>query len=365
MTTTESHISCAPGIDRRLRRFFWDAALVSRRDPRLAMLFARAATRQGGAEDKRRQWRERGVPVPALLLMSVNRGRERERVGGAPRMTSAEIREVFAESAGLGVSMVCLGGAEPLSRPELLDIAGQFPELTFVLFTSGALLDDVALSKLECYRNIVPVLRLGDPAAVARGRSKSECPPVVETMAGLQSRRLFFGTSVVITRSEFALVTSRVFVRRIVGQGCRLLSFAEPGPRKRGGNDDMPTPAQRKVMPLTVGLLRKEFPAVFLASSADSGRAEGCLAAARGFVHVNPEGGLEPCPFQPCFDENVCDAGLRQALRSRLLKEMRERTLSAHATDSGCASCIAQGRLGSLLQGPEQMVAARADRLVA
>ena len=92
-----------------------------------------------------------------LLFMSVTR---RGGLRGA-----AEIHEALAEAADLGVAVVVLGG-EPLARPELVDVAGRFPELMFIFVTDGSLLDDAALVKLERYRNIIPVLSLDPVEAV-------------------------------------------------------------------------------------------------------------------------------------------------------------------------------------------------------
>ena len=100
----------AADFDRHLRRFFWRAAGVSRRDPGLALLFARAAVRQRKAAARRRGWRQQGVQTQPLLFMSVTR---RGGLRGA-----AEIHEALAEAADLGVAVVVLGG-EPLARPEL------------------------------------------------------------------------------------------------------------------------------------------------------------------------------------------------------------------------------------------------------
>ena len=344
-------------LERQLRRFFWGAARVTRRDPRQAMVFARAAARQKGAGTLRREWNGRGVYVPPLLLMSLTES--------APDgMTGAEIREVLAEAAELGVALVCLGGGEPVLRPGLLDIAAQFPELVFVLVTGGRLLDDNALDRLECSRNIIPVLRLeGLGAGGMRSGHGSQCHPTA-AMAAMKARRLFFGVSLVLTRSSFPAATSRVFVRDLVEQGCRLFSYVDHLPTEAGVPAEGPSVTQRRVMPLTLDLLRKEFPAVFVASTASERALQGCLAAGRGFVHVDADGALQACTLLHRSDANVCVAGLRRALESPLLKQVREGAACRGETVAGCASCPARRRGGSLLGGPEQLVT-RGERLVA
>lgn len=44
----------------------------------------------------------------------------------------------------------------------------------------------------------------------------------------------------------------------------------------------------------------------------------GCVAAGRGFFHINSHGGAEPCLFSPYSDINVRDTSLWEALKSKL-----------------------------------------------
>ena len=50
----------------------------------------------------------------------------------------------------------------------------------------------------------------------------------------------------------------------------------------------------------------------------------GCIAAGRGFFHINSHGGAEPCPFSPYSDINVKDASLREALHSQLFMKLQD-----------------------------------------
>ena len=59
--------------------------------------------------------------------------------------------------------------------------------------------------------------------------------------------------------------------------------------------------------------------------------------AGRGFVHVSPEGNLEPCPFAPYSDTNLRDLSLKDALQSELLKEIRQNHEKLTETKGGCA----------------------------
>ena len=51
---------------------------------------------------------------------------------------------------------------------------------------------------------------------------------------------------------------------------------------------------------------------------------DGCLAAARGFIHVNPEGRVAPPPFAPFSDMDLENHTLKECLQSELLRKIRE-----------------------------------------
>jgi len=75
------------------------------------------------------------------------------------------------------------------------------------------------------------------------------------------------------------------------------------------------------------------------------------MASGRGFVHVNAEGDLEPCPFSPFSDVNLREVPLREALQSRFLREVRESDAHLSEAGGGCALWTSRDWLESLLGG--------------
>ena len=103
---------------------------------------------------------------------------------------------------------------------------------------------------------------------------------------------------------------------------------------------------------------RSNYPALFVAFPGDEEQFGGCLAAGRGFVHVNAAGDVEPCPFAPYSDVNLRRTSLREALASPLLGEIGRNHDKLVETRGGCAlwanrewvqSLLADGKLG---EGP-------------
>ena len=86
-----------------------------------------------------------------------------------------------------------------------------------------------------------------------------------------------------------------------------------------------------------IARLREQVPeVVFVSFPGDEKSSGGCIAAGRGFFHINSHGGAEPCPFSPYSDVNVRDTSLRQALASPLFSALREGELLADDHVGGC-----------------------------
>ena len=73
-----------------------------------------------------------------------------------------------------------------------------------------------------------------------------------------------------------------------------------------------------------------------LAFPGDEKADEGCMAAGRGFFHINSHGGAEPCPFSPYSDINVRDSSLREAMNSHLFRSLREGDYLLEDHAGGC-----------------------------
>lgn len=75
---------------------------------------------------------------------------------------------------------------------------------------------------------------------------------------------------------------------------------------------------------------------VFISFPGDEKSSGGCVAAGRGFFHINSHGGAEPCPFSPYSDVNVRDTSLREALQSKSFMKLREKGILIEEHAGGC-----------------------------
>jgi MoaA/NifB/PqqE/SkfB family radical SAM enzyme len=79
------------------------------------------------------------------------------------------------------------------------------------------------------------------------------------------------------------------------------------------------------------------------------------LSSGRGFVHINPKGNLEPCPFAPFSDTNIKQMPLKDALKSSFLKTLRESPEHLRETEGGCALFTNREWVKSTLEANKQV----------
>ncbi len=287
--------------------------------------------------------------VPPLLIISITNRCNFSCTGcyNTPRLTTNgetaelsndEIITLLSQARDLGISLVFFSGGEPLTRPNLFSVASGFPDILFTVFTNGTLIDDERAELFRHYPHIVPVLSIeGDKEETDLRRGAGSFAAVTNAYALLEKRGILFGASITITRDNFDTVTAPSFVGNIASYGCRLFFYIEYVPTKEGTLHLILTQEQRAKLITLMPLYDRQFKAAFTAFPGDEERFGGCLAAGRGFVHVNASGDVEPCPFAPYADLNIRHVPLRQALSSDFLATIRQEHTKLTETEGGCA----------------------------
>jgi MoaA/NifB/PqqE/SkfB family radical SAM enzyme len=343
-----------------LRIFFSEFVRVSLKHPAQALFFGRTILRQLQAGRRRARLVEEGLRVPPIAIFSITdrcnlrcRGcyAQAIRREGAEELSEEKMRGIVAEADELGVSFFVIAGGEPLTRPAILDIAREFPQIIFLIFTNGLLLDPAMVARLAGQRNTVPVLSLeGNRTQTDERRGRGVHEALERRMRELKAAGIFFAVSLTVTRANFDVVTDGGFIRNAVEQGCKLFFFMEYTPIREGTDEWVITEQQREGMRGLVAGFRRRFPAVFVAVPWDEEQTGGCLASGRGFVHINARGDLEPCPFAPYSDTSLKHLSLRQGLRSPFLAAMRESHASFAETEGGCALWKRRAQVRELLE---------------
>jgi MoaA/NifB/PqqE/SkfB family radical SAM enzyme len=229
-------------------------------------------------------------------------------------------------------------------RREIIELAGEFPEIVFPVFTNGTKMDDENMRLFTQHRNLIPVLSIeGGKAVTDARRGDGVYEKLTDAMTILTANLIFYGISVTVTSENIAEVTGEDFVSGLEKQGCGLVFYVEYVPIDEKSTALAPTAADRKQLAERAELLREKHGLMFLCFPGDESLVGGCLAAGRGFFHIAADGSAEPCPFSPFSQLNLKDCSLADALRSEFFQNLRGSDLLGTPHDGGCA--LFQNRL--------------------
>lgn len=288
---------------------------------------------------KRESYEKNGTHIPPFLIASIASVYNLHctgcyaRAGGscsdspsANEMSTKQWEDIFAEALTLGISFILLAGGEPLLRRDIIDICKNFPEIVFPVFTNGTLIDEQYISLFDKHRNIIPVLSIEGTANDTDIRRGNGIAGQMELlMDKLEQRGILYGLSVTVTSQNLATVTDQSFVSSLHKKGCGILFYVEYVPISANTESLVLSEQDLAFLEKKTKQLKSEFKSLILLSfPGDEKHMGGCLAAGRGFFHINPTGGAEPCPFSPYSVQNLKNASILDTLKSDFFKEVRE-----------------------------------------
>jgi MoaA/NifB/PqqE/SkfB family radical SAM enzyme len=346
MRTKKSRGFSSAHLNKSLLVFFKDALRVAIKNPSQAWAFLRTLKWLRQAAKKRAHWKEHDVPVPPIIIFSITNECNLKCEGcyaqalhnsSENELNDEELERVVKEASDLGVSFFVVAGGEPFMRQVLLDITEKYPEMIFLVFTNGLLIDANILNRLAEQRNVIPLVSLeGFEKETDSRRGEGTYVRILELMDQMRQRNMFFGASLTLTEPTFEMLTSVSYVKHLVKIGCKFFLYLEYTPILPGTEQLVLTPEQREELMCRMENCRKQFPALFIAVPGDEAAEGGCLSSGRGFVHINAVGDLEPCPYAPFSDVNLKTASLKDGFQSRLLKELRKHPEELRVDLGGC-----------------------------
>lgn len=258
---------------------------VTLKNPAQNIFMARFAAVSQAASRKRKASEKAGEHVPAFLIASITSSCNLHCAGCYARavhscadsepvaqLSAEEWGHIFEEAEEMGISFILLAGGEPMIR-----------------------------------RNLIPIFSVeGKEKQTDVRRGEGVYRKVFSAMEVMKKEKLLFGSSVTVTKENLEEVTSDTFINSLAEQHCKALFFVEFVPMSPELKELAPGDTERKYMNQRLAEIRNRYPnMIFLSFPGDEKSSGGCIAAGRGFLHINSHGGAEPCPFSPYSDVNV------------------------------------------------------------
>ncbi len=350
-------------LNSSLRVFFKNALYITLRNPLQALTFLRTIYWLKRAANLREKNKLKGYLVPPILMFSITNkcnlicpGCYNKSFHSSEdnELSDEKLWQITEEAKDLGVSFFVIAGGEPFLRPVLLDIMKEYPEIVFLVFTNGTLIDEKMIDSFKKQKNVVPMISLeGNREETDERRGQGTFDQLVQTMVQLRKRGIFFGLSLTVVRKNFSTITAETFIKMCHRMGCKFFMFLEYTPIQEGTDNWVLAADQRAQMKDMMQNFRSKYSSLFIAVPWDEDDVGGCLSAGRGFVHINAAGDLEPCPFAPFSDINVRDYSLKDALQSKLCEKIRLIPELSKEKGGGCVLWKERELVKSLLENSE------------
>lgn len=334
----------------RIVKGIWKASL---KNPAASIFMMQYINSNKEANSHRRELEQEGRHIPPFLIASITTSCNLHCKGCYARanhncfdgtdtehqmLRADEWSHIFDEAEELGISFILLAGGEPMLRTDVLEQAGTHKKILFPVFTNGTMFTENNLKLLTEYPNLLPVLSIeGKTQTTDDRRGVGTYDKLQMGMSELEKRGIVFGSSVTVQKDNMHEVMGDEFLQSLIKKGCKAVVYVEYVPVSKETAALAPGEEDRVYMEKRLAELRKEYPElVFVSFPGDEKTSGGCLAAGRGFFHINAYGEAEPCPFSAYSDTSLKQVSLLEALQSPLFLKLRNSGTLITEHTGGC-----------------------------
>lgn len=241
--------------------------------------------------------------------------------GNRLNLSFDEIDSIITQGKELGVYMYIYTGGEPLMRKrDLIALCNKHSDCEFLAFTNATLIDEAFADEMLRVKNFIPAISVeGSESDTDGRRGIGTYQRVVKAMEILKRKKLPFGVSCCYTSQNLGSISSEEFIDQLVNWGAKFAWFFHYMPVGNNAVTDLlPSPEQREEMYRRIRGYRSTKPIFTIDFQNDGEYVGGCIAGGRNYLHINPNGDIEPCVFIHYSDSNIREKTLLEALTSPL-----------------------------------------------
>lgn len=335
---------------KKIVKGIWKASI---KNPRASLFMMKYIESSKKASMKRKESENEGKHIPPFLIASIttkcnlhckgcyaraNHNCFDETEPSLQILSAQKWDSIFTEAEELGISFILLAGGEPMLRRDVLEMAGLHKKILFPIFTNGTMLQEQNLNLFSEHPNLLPVLSIeGEEKTTDLRRGKGTYANLVHGMQELKQRGIVYGSSVTVQKDNMKEVTGERFLEDLIAKGCKAVIYVEYVPVSSETENLAPEEEDRVFLTERLKVLRVKYPQLlFVSFPGDEKTSGGCLAAGRGFFHINAYGSAEPCPFSAYSDTSLSDVSLKEALQSPLFMKLQSSGTLMTEHKGGC-----------------------------
>ena len=248
------------------------------------------------------------------------------------------MHRLISEAKEMGNSFFGIVGGEPFMHPQLLDIIADHPDCYFQIFTNGQFITEEKARRLRELGNVTPLISVEGSEIISderRGRKEV----FSKTMQGVHhclQQRVLTGVCTSLCQSNIDDLLTEEWIDRLIAMGVFYTWFHVYRPMGPDAHPELClTPHQQRRVRRFVVEMRAKKPIVIIDAYYDGEGKALCPAANGVSHHINPWGGIEPCPIVQFATDNIHDEGksLFEKFNSPWLRGFRE---LSQKTTRGC-----------------------------
>jgi MoaA/NifB/PqqE/SkfB family radical SAM enzyme len=245
---------------------------------------------------------------------------------------------LIGEAKAVGTSWVQFVGGEPFLVKDLWRVFEAHPDVSFNVFTNATMLGDAEIDRLAAMGHVaisVSVEGLKEHTDERRGRGIWQVS--TDAMKKLSDKGVSVAFSATYSKANFETVGTGPFLDAMIDVGCVFGWFF---PLMPVGSCAVPalmlSPYEKLQFKDRIAEMRRTKPILMFDFGHDEWIAGGCMAA-RKLLHVNSQGGVEPCMFTQHAVDNVHGKSYADVLRSKFLGKIRD---DARIRENPQRSCL-------------------------
>jgi MoaA/NifB/PqqE/SkfB family radical SAM enzyme len=252
------------------------------------------------------------------------------------------MHRLIAEARAMGNVFFGIVGGEPFMHPQLFEILEAHPDCYFQIFTNGQFITQEKARRLRQLGNVTPLISVEGNEIVSdqrRGRSGV----LSKTMQGIKNclaQKVFTGVCTSLCQSNFADLLTEHWLDRLIDLGVMYTWFHVYRPMGPDANPELClTPEQQLEARRFVVEMRAKKPIIIVDAYFDGEGQALCPAATGLSHHINPWGGIEPCPIVQFTKESIhASEADNRSLRDKFLQSgfLRDFRALAQSSTRGC-----------------------------
>jgi MoaA/NifB/PqqE/SkfB family radical SAM enzyme len=252
------------------------------------------------------------------------------------------MHKLVREAKQMGNAFFGIVGGEPFMHPQLMDLLAPHPDCYFQVFTNGQFITDVTARTLRRLGNVTPLISVEGNEIISDER-RGRAGVLSKTLQGVQNcikHKVFTGVCTSLCQTNIDDLLTEKWVDRLIDMGVMYTWFHVYRPMGPMANPQLClTPEQQLRARQFVVEMRAKKPILIVDAYFD-GEGQALCPAATGITHhINPWGGIEPCPIIQFTRESIhASESDQRTLGEKIVQSefLRDFRTLAQTTTRGC-----------------------------